>query len=235
MGSTRHTVVDLRDVLRDAALGVYPREDGGWERARLWRRGVEAVVSFTGHAYLAVSDDVTDVEMEAMGVDGLGGAHHAHVAERIRGTGWADSLDALLLRPVQSRRLTAHEDPSVALVSRPDLANHPRVTAAAQVRSGIEVLGLPARRFRSVVTVATGIGGLPEIGLEAHGEQSGHELLAAALHWCAEHLDPQRPLLAAVAPGNARSLRVFLRAGFQPIGSVQLFRPERHPLSVPPG
>jgi hypothetical protein len=231
MGSTRHTVVDLADVLRDAAQGVYPRDDGGWERAGLWRRGVEAVVAFTGHAYLALADDLADVELDAMGVDGFGGAHHPHVAERIRGTGWADSLDVLLLRPSP---VAPGAGQAPTLVPRADLAGHPRVVAAARVRTGIEVLGLPARRSRSVVTVANGLGGLPEIGLEAHGEQSGGELLAAALRWCAEHLGPQTPLLAAVAPGNARSLRAFLRGGFLPLGSVQLFRPQRHPLAQPP-
>ena len=33
------------------------------------------------------------------------------------------------------------------------------------------------------------------------------------------------PLLAAVAPGNAASLRALLAAGFVPLGSVQLVRP----------
>jgi L-amino acid N-acyltransferase YncA len=35
------------------------------------------------------------------------------------------------------------------------------------------------------------------------------------------------PVVAAVAPGNAASLRAFLGAGFTPIGSVQLYRPRR--------
>ena len=233
MGSTRHTVVDLGRVLREAARGMFPEADGSWERAGLWRRGLEAVVAFTGHAYLAVGDDLTDVELEAMGVDGFGGAHHPHVAERIRGTGWADSLDVLLVRvnPIVRRSLVAPE-----LVARPDLGTHPRVVTAQQVRTGIEVLGLPARRSRSLVTIAEGgLGGLTEIGMEAHGDQPGRELLLGALRWTATHLDPTLPLLASVAAGNARSLRLLLGAGFVPVGSVQLFRPERHPFIVPPG
>lgn len=233
MGSTRHTVVDLGQVLREAARGGFPEADGGWERAGVWRRGVEAVVAFTGHAYLAVGDDLNDIELEAMGVDGFGGAHHPHVAERIRGTGWADSLDVLLARanPIVHQSLVADE-----LVARPDLVGHPRVVAAQQVRTGIQVLGLPARRSRSLVTIAEGgLGGLTEIGLETHGEQPGRDLLLGALRWAAMHLDPGLPLLAAVAPANARSLQLFLGAGFTPVGSVQLFRPERHPFTVPAG
>jgi RimJ/RimL family protein N-acetyltransferase len=32
------------------------------------------------------------------------------------------------------------------------------------------------------------------------------------------------PVVAAVAPGNAASLRALLSAGFVPLGSLQLFR-----------
>ncbi|HRW17565.1 MAG TPA: N-acetyltransferase [Dermatophilaceae bacterium] len=221
-------VADLADVLGSAVDGVFPEADGGWQRGRLWRRGVEAVVSFTGHAYLAVAEDLSDVELEALGVDGFGGAHHPHVAERIRGSGWADTLDVLLLRTPTPSALARNPD-VLDLVERDDLAAHPRVAAAQQVRSGIRVLGLPARRSRSLVTIADGVGGLPELGIEAHGEQSGRQLLLSALQWCEDHLDREAPLVAAVAPGNARSMRLFLRTGFVPVGSVQLFRPERHP------
>ncbi len=227
MTSTRDTV-DLAAVLRSAAYGIYPQADGGWQRAELWRRGVEAVVAFTGHAYLAIGSDLTDVELDALGVDGHGGAHHPHVAERIRGSGWADSLDVLLVRPLPLSTLP-RTTPEVEVVPRDDLTAHPRIEAAANVRSGIRVLGLPARRSRSFVTIADGLGGLPEISIEVTGEQKGRDLLDAALGWCAAELDPDVPLVASVPPGNARSLRLFLRAGFLPVGSVQLFRPERLP------
>jgi hypothetical protein len=219
-------LADLADVLRAAANGVFPAADGGWERAALWLRGVEAVVAMTGHAFLTVGHDLADVELDAHGVDGYGGAHHPRVAELIRGSGWADNLDVLLVRPTDAPR-PCGSGPD--LVSRDDLAGHPRVAVAQHVRSGIRVLGMPSRRVRSVVTVASGVGGLPEIGLQAEGPTSGRELLDAALRWVDGELGRADPLVAAVAPGNARSLRLFLSAGFVPVGSVQLFRPERHP------
>lgn len=224
--------IDLARVLQAAARGVYPVSDGGWERAHMWRRGVEAVVAFTGHAFLAVGDDLGDVELEALGVDGYGGAHGPHIAERIRGTGWVDSLDVLLIRPTP---IAQRSQVAPDLVARPDLAGHPRTVTAAQVRTGIQVLGLPARRSRSLVTVAQGLGGLPEIGLETHGDQSGRDLMDGALRWVERSYGPTAPVVAAVSPGNARSLRLFLRGGFVPVGSVQLFRPERHPLQPPDG
>ena len=219
-------LADLAEVLRAAAKGVFPPSDGAWERAGLWLRGVEAVVAMSGHAYLAVGQDLADVELDAHGVDGYGGAHHPRVAELIRGSGWADNLDVLLVRPPEAPRPSGS---GPDLVPRADLAGHPRVAVAQHVRSGIRVLGMPSRRVRSVVTIASGVGGLPEIGVQAEGPGSGRELLDAALRWVEDELGHAYPLVAAVAPGNARSLRLFLRAGFVPVGSVQLFRPERHP------
>ncbi len=219
-------LVDLAEVLRAAAKGVFPRSDGGWERAGLWLRGVEAVVAMSGHAYLAVGQDLADVELDAHGVDGYGGAHHPRVAELIRGSGWADNLDVLLIRPPDA---PSPSGSGPDLVPRADLARHPRVAVAQHVRSGIRVLGMPSRRARSVVTIASGVGGLPEIGLQTEEEGSGRELLDAALRWIEDELGHSDPLVAAVAPGNARSLRLFLGAAFVPVGSVQLFRPERHP------
>ena len=40
---------------------------------------------------------------------------------------------------------------------------------------------------------------------------------------------PGQPLVAAVAPGNTRAMRVFLAAGFRLVASVQTWRPARHP------
>ncbi len=222
---------DLSVVLRRAAKGLFPATDGGWERAALWRRGVEAVVAMTGHAYLAVGEDLDDVELEALGVDGYGGAHDPRVAERIRGSGWVETLDVLLVRDGSTPPI---DRDAATLVERPDLSDHPRVAVARRVRTGIQVLGLPRRRDRSVVTVAQGIGGLPELGIEAEFERFGLALLAAGVHWAAAAAGPDAPVLAAVAPGNARSVRLFLRAGFVPVGSVQLFRPERLPWSGRP-
>jgi hypothetical protein len=176
-------------------------------------------------------------ELDVLGLDevedflggaehGYGGAHHPRVAELIRGSGWADNLDVLLIRPPDA---PSPSGSGPDLVPRADLARHPRVAVAQHVRSGIRVLGMPSRRARSVVTIASGVGGLPEIGLQTEEEGSGRELLDAALRWIEDELGHSDPLVAAVAPGNARSLRLFLGAAFVPVGSVQLFRPERHP------
>ena len=58
-----------------AALdGAFPPVDGRWTRVPLWRPGLEGVVAMTGHAFVAVGDDVTDTCLDELGADGFGGA-----------------------------------------------------------------------------------------------------------------------------------------------------------------
>ena len=91
---TDHPVATL---LRDAAAGRFPAPDGGWHRVPPWRDGVEAVLAFTGHAVLAVGDDVSD-ERLAGSTRRVGGAHHPRVLTALAGPGgWVDSLDAVLV------------------------------------------------------------------------------------------------------------------------------------------
>lgn len=226
---------DLGEVLRLAAAGVFPPVDGGWERVAPWRAGVEAVVALTGHAYLAVGDDVGEEDLSALRPDGLGGAHHPRVVSALAGRGWIDVLDALLVGTGGGRPLT-----QVGLEVREDLVAHSRAEFAAALRDDVQVLGRPAVPSAvagsdpsaggdgtpvgaSLVTVSRGIGGLTELGVEVVPGTDGARLVADAL--------ASRPagetVVAAVAPGNARALRAFLRAGFRPVGSVQVYRPQR--------
>lgn len=74
-----------------------------------------------------------------------------------------------------------------------------------------------------VVVVSAGVAGLTEVSIEVaadhRGLGRGSALLAAA-----RSLAPAgEPVVAAVAPGNAASLRALLTAGFVPVGSVQIW------------
>jgi GNAT superfamily N-acetyltransferase len=173
--------------------------------------GVEAVVGFTGHAVVA-----TRLPLAALvdaGADGFGGAVSIPVMTRLAGDGGTvDVLDALLVaRGTGGGRLPA----------RPDLEVHPRVGFARAWRSELRVHG----DDRGVVVLARGLGGLLEVSFEvdadSRGAGRGRRLLVEALALA----PPGEPVLAAVAPGNAASLRAALAAGFVPIGSVQLVRP----------
>ena len=74
-----------------------------------------------------------------------------------------------------------------------------------------------------VVTIGRGLAGRLELAIELDDPGAalgrGRELIAASLGL----VPAGEPLFAQVSPGNARSLRAFLAAGFQPIGSEVLF------------
>jgi hypothetical protein len=67
------------------------------------------------------------------------------------------------------------------------------------------------------VTVAAGLAGRTEMSVEAVVPGAGRSLLKEALVPAGE------PVFAAVAPGNARSLRAFLAEGFVSVGSEVIF------------
>jgi hypothetical protein len=207
-------------LLVEAIDGTFPRPEGGWHRVPPWRDGVEAVLAFTGHAVLAVAPDVGDERLVALGVDGFGGAHHPRVLLDLAGPdGWIDSLDALT-----ARRATGGPSP---LVARPDLAGHPRVAFATALREDTRVFGRPDPRSTSLATVSRGIGGLCEISVELDERERGHRAGSEFVEQAVTTAPAGEVVLAAIAPGNAASLRAFLRAGFSVLGSVQLLRPGR--------
>jgi hypothetical protein len=203
-------------LLSAAAHGRFPVADGGWERVAPWRDDVEAVVSFTGRAVLAVGEDVDDETLVALGPDGFGGAHHPRLVCALAGpAGWVDCLDAVLVA-----RGTGG---TPQLSERDDLLEHPRVVFARRRRDDVRVLA--DDQGHGLVTLGTGLGGLTELSIEVTrpGQGHGRTLLARALAGARDG----EVVCAAVAPGNAASLRCFVAAGFAPVASVQLYEPRR--------
>jgi hypothetical protein len=204
----------LAGILRRAAAGDFPAADGAVDVLPPYRAGVRGMVSFTGHAVA-----VTHLPLAALlaaGADGFAGATAAPVTALLAGPdGVPDVLDALL---AGVGRGPLGGPGAAALPARDDLTGHPRVSYARQLRDDVRVHG----DDRGLVTLARGLGGLTEISFEVpadrRGRGHGRGLLADALHL----VPAGEPVLAAVAPGNAASLRSLLAAGFAPIGSVQL-------------
>ena len=185
-----------------------------------WREGVHGVVAVTGRALVTGPDDVTDADLADLGVDGWGHAHDPRVMTRLAGpTGWVDVLDAVLIAQGSGT-------PEPAVVPRPDLRDHPRVRHALPIRGDVRVFGL-AGDDDTVLTLATGLGGLLEMSLEVSPHRRGRgtgTLLARAARGL---VDPGVPLVACASPANVPSLRALLRAGFDPVGSVQVYLPGR--------
>ena len=200
--SGRHPVADL---LVRAWRGPRDDVDGSWQRVAPWHPRAHAV---------------TDADLKALGVDGFGQAHDPRVMTRLAGpNGWVDVLDAVLLASG-----TGSPDPRV--VPRPDLIDHPRVRHALPIRSDVRVHGFEGDD-ESVLTLGVGLGGLAEMSLQVAPNRRGQGLgtvLAAA----ARGLVPvDEPVVACVSPANVPSLRALLSAGFDPVGSVQVYLPDR--------
>ncbi len=212
-----HPVADL---LLRAWRGPRPAADGSWARVPPWRPGVHGVVAVTGRALVTAPDDVTDAELEALGVDGWGHAHDPRVMTRLAGPdGWVDVLDAVLLAEGTGR-------PVEGVVPRPDLVDHPRVRHALPIRDDVSVFGLQGDD-ESVLTLACGLGGLAEMSLQVSRDRRGEGLGTLLARAARGLVGPGEALVACASPANVPSLRALLRAGFEPVGSVQVYRPSR--------
>ena len=209
----------LATVIEDAERGRFPKPDGGWSRAPVWRTGLEAVVAFTAHAVFCLGDDITDDRLRELGANGYGGAHDPRLITAIAGP--ASQIGSIDLLFVARGRGGAGRG---VLVPRPDLLNHPRVRYAANFRDDLDVYGFDDPARSAVAILGRGVAGLHELSIELEpdrrGRGEGRALAEAAL----ARLPRGSLVVACVAPGNAASVRSFLHATFTPIGSLQLLR-----------
>jgi GNAT superfamily N-acetyltransferase len=102
-----------------------------------------------------------------------------------------------------------------------DGADHPRVVRAHRYRSGVRVF--EAGAGTAVVVVGYGLALRREVAVEVDPAARSRGLGAATLLDARRLVPEDDALYAQVAPGNAASLRAFLRAGFEPIGCEALF------------
>jgi GNAT superfamily N-acetyltransferase len=203
----------------DAADGRHPPVDGGVTFLPMLDDGREAVIAFTGHAVIASrlgSDDLVDLRP-----DGFGGALAPSVLLRLAAGGTIGVNDVTMV--ARGTGPAGHGGVVLERTRRWD--HHPRVEHARLVRRAVAVYG----DERGFVTIGGGLGGRLELSIEivdAHrGTGHGRWLLDQARKLVANGA----PLFAAVAPGNARSLRSFLAAGFVPIASEILLSPHESP------
>jgi hypothetical protein len=205
----------LGDLYAQVLAGRFPPADGGFTVVPPDRTtNQHAALCFSGHAVIATNWLRQDVA--ALGVDGIGGAHHPDVLRSLAGPqGWIGVLDAVLVARGRGMGGTS-------LIWSDDLGDHPRVRYATAGRREVRVRS----DERGLVTLGRGLGGRTELGVallgEEHGSGLGRRLLADAL----AELPAGEPVWASCSPGNARSLRALLAVGFVVVGSEVLLRPQ---------
>ena len=75
-----------------------------------------------------------------------------------------------------------------------------------------------------MVVLSKGLAGLTEISFELEPEHRGAGGGGTLIRDALRVIPSGQLVVAAVAPGNAASLRAALTAGFSPLGSMQLLR-----------
>ncbi|MBY8343257.1 GNAT family N-acetyltransferase [Streptomyces spinosirectus] len=203
----------LRDILDAAARGVFPPADG---RTTVVPQDCErdaGVLAFTAHAVVLTDEDPDWVRraLRAVDCDALAAPMNplflAAFAERTGRT--AETIDAMLV---------AAPLPGAAPLALEEIgdAGHSRVVYARGRRDEVRAWAAEG----GVLVTGRGVGGRLEVSVEVD-EEARQRGLGRALVTAARHLAGE-PLWAQVAPGNARSLRAFLAAGYRPVGSELL-------------
>lgn len=195
----------LLGVIRDAARGTFPPVDGGVTFLPELAGGNRAIVALTGHSFIAAG--LGPADFDDIALDGFGAALAPAALLRVADGGMIGVNDVTLVAPGTGVGINA---------PRTDAWNdHHRVHHARTLRADVEVHGSE----RGFVTISCGLAGRREMSIELADTDGssglGRELIADARG----AVSADDFLFAAVSPGNARSLRSFLAAGFVPIGS----------------
>ncbi|MEU7640421.1 GNAT family N-acetyltransferase [Streptomyces sp. NPDC039016] len=209
---------ELSKLLTAAARGSFPPADGSVTVLPAPSPRDAGVVSFTAHA-------VVFADVPA-----------AWVHERIPPGDLAAPLNPPFLSALGARLgrevnnidlLTVAEalpgPPPLALTRSTD-RDHPRTARALRHRDAVRAW---TTADGGTVVLGRGVAGRRELAVEVDDATQGRGL-GRELARSARHLVPAGELLwAQVAPGNARSVRALLAAGFRPVGAEALL--------VPPG
>ncbi|MGW3101622.1 GNAT family N-acetyltransferase [Streptomyces sp. NPDC001100] len=203
----------LRDILDAAARGVFPPPDGRTTVVPQASERDAGVLAFTAHAVVFTDEDPRWVHdtLAAVPCDALAAPMNPRfLAALLDRTGrTAETVDAMLVgSPLPG-------EPPLPLKEITD-GDHPRIVYARGRRDDVRAWTTEG----GVVVMGRGIAGRLEVSVEieegVRQRGLGRALVAAARQLADE------PLWAQVAPGNARSMRAFLAAGYRPVGAEAL-------------
>jgi GNAT superfamily N-acetyltransferase len=178
------------------------------------------VISFTGYAVVFADTDADWVAAQLPPGDLSGplSASFLHALSRRLGR-QAHSVDMLTCAPA-----LAGPPPDLGLVELAADAGHahPRIVRALRYRDDVRAWQAPS----GVVLLGRGVAGRFEVAIEVD-PACRERGLGTRLALAARHLVPDGwPLWAQIAPANAASVRVFLAAGFRPVGAEALLSRE---------
>jgi Acetyltransferase (GNAT) family len=199
-------------LLHDVAAGTYPPPDGGVTILPQPSPRDSGVLDFTAHAVIVTDADPAWVCAQ-LPEDDLGAPLRPDFLQALgQRTGrQARSIDMVCL---------AHPLPGPPAIPLSPAAadSHSRSQRALQYRDDVR----PWQADGGIVLIGRGMAGRWEVALEVdpdrRGQGLGRELAVAARHLLPE----DAPLWAQISPGNAASVRAFLAAGYQPVGSEAL-------------
>ena len=209
----------LRRLCEGAARGSFPPPSWGVEILAAPPRLSGAVVAFTGHHVIAADVDAADVTRHLDPDDIAAPFNPAFLAWLGRRLGARiGHIDVTM-----ARMGGGDDDDWLRVVTDPP--DTERVRRARGLRTDVEFLA-PAEGG-AVVMVGFGLADRRELSMEIGDESRRSTGLGTRLVRAAVNRVPiDEAVFASVAPGNTRSLRCLLHAGFAPIGAECLLVPD---------
>jgi hypothetical protein len=224
-------VQSLADILRAVERGVFPPADLAMTVVPPPSNRESAVIAFTGHIVIAADVDAAWVAERIPPGDLAAPTNPPFLTALEQATDrHVSSLDAVLLAPALTNSAD-RADATTGLTELTNLAHHPRVARALQYRDDVHVYGAngtnqdtqdPIGPDGGIVVIGRGLAGRLEVAIEVpdhtQGQGHGRHLATAARAL----IPPETHIWAQITPGNAASLRAFVAAGYEPVGSEAL-------------
>ncbi|WUG43282.1 GNAT family N-acetyltransferase [Kitasatospora sp. NBC_00458] len=205
----------LREILADAAGGLFPPSDGSVTVVPQPARRDAGVLSFSAHAVVFTDEDPAWVRtvLAAVPSDPLAAPLCPPFLTAFAGRTGREvgNIDLLTV----AGRLPG--EPPLALAPVSD-REHPRVVRALRYREDVRVFEADG----GVLVLGRGVAGRWECAVEVAPDARGRGV-GRALAVAARHLVPDGEWLwSQQAPGNAASVRAFQAAGYRPVGAEVL-------------
>jgi GNAT superfamily N-acetyltransferase len=224
----------LADLLNRAASGEFPPPDGGVEILAQPAARDAGVISLTAFAVVFADTDPAWISAELPADDlaaPLSATFLHALGQRLnRQAGSIDVLtcgtplpgapppELMLVEIDPVRPVSPSGGPVLPSGGPPRTEAHARIIRALRYRDDVRAW----QTTGGVITLGRGVAGRWETAIEVDPNHRGAGL-GGRLASAARHLVPDgAPVWAQIAPGNAASVRAFLRAGFRPVGAEVL-------------